>query len=82
MESHNKAGKPAKNWTWKRNKTAPDTCGESSEIGNKKANCEDIEIGDDGIGLCDELFKQDVRPYKLRKYSLYHIQVNTIKFVT
>jgi hypothetical protein len=53
-----------------------------SEIGNKKVNCEDIEIGDDGIELCDELFKQDVRPYKLRKYSLYHIQVNTIKFVT
>lgn len=77
MESQNKAGKPA-NCGWKRNKTAPDTCGESSEVGKKEANSDDIEIGGDGIELCDELFKQDVRPYKLRKYSLYHIQVNTI----
>lgn len=77
MESQNKAGKPA-NWALKRNKTAPDICGESSEVGNKKADCEDIEIGGDEIELCDELFKQDSRPYKLRKYSLYHIQVNTI----
>ena len=65
-------------WSCRNNKTAPESSIEDPSLGNKtqvQKEFPEVHIGVNGLEICDELFKNENRPFTFRTYSIYHSQV-------